>query len=159
MPALPLQAGVLRGGGARLLGTRTRVSDDVRAWLEQLEPAVGAHASDEALVALAFAAGQNVPLAEETRRAAVRRALFVLAAGGDLNRDLALDDPAVDELARDLDDPRLRAALGRRIRSLRDATVDLVAVDAALARLAYDPALAWRAYACALLADELGSEE
>ena len=135
------------------------MSDAVRGWLEQLEPSIGANAPDEALVALAFVAGQSVPLAEEPRRAALRRALLVLAAGGDLHRELSLADPAVDELARDLDDPRLRAALERRIRSLRDSALDLVAVDAALARLAYDPALAWRAYACALLADELGAEE
>jgi hypothetical protein len=135
------------------------VSDALRAWLEQLEPSIGAHAPDEALVALAFVAGQTVPLGEDERRAAVRRALLVLAAGGDLHRDLSLDDAAVEELARDLDQPRLRAALDGRIRSLRDTAVSLVAVEAALARLAYDPALAWRAYACALLADELGTTE
>jgi hypothetical protein len=89
----------------------------------------------------------------------VRRALLVLAAGGDLHRELALDDPAVDELARDLDDRRLRKALELGIRSLRDSATSLVAVDAALGRLAYDPDLAWRAYACGLLADELAADD
>jgi hypothetical protein len=135
------------------------VTDAVRAWLEQLEPSIGAHATDEALVSLAFVAGRAVAIADDERRAAVRRALLVLAAGGDLRRDLTLADPAVDELARDLDDPRRRAALGRGVRALRDAATSLVAVEAALARLAYDPALAWRAYACALLADELGEQD
>jgi hypothetical protein len=73
----------------------------------------------------------------------VRRALFVFAAGGDLHREPALDDPAVSELARDLDTPERREAL--------------VAASAELAALEDDD-LAWRAYACGLLADALGEE-
>jgi hypothetical protein len=83
-----------------------------------------------------------VPLTEEERNAAVRRALLVFAAGGGLNREPALDDPAVHELARDLDTPERRAAL--------------LAASEQLAALG-DPELAWRAYACGLLADALGS--
>jgi hypothetical protein len=84
-----------------------------------------------------------VPLGQEERNAAVRRALLVFAAGGDLHREPALDDPAVHELARDLDTPERRAAL--------------LAASEQLAALA-DPELAWRAYACGLLADALGEE-
>jgi hypothetical protein len=73
----------------------------------------------------------------------VRRALLVFAAGGDLHRDPTLDDPAVLELARDLDSPGRREAL-------------LTASDE-LSALA-DPERAWRAYACGLLADALGEE-
>jgi hypothetical protein len=82
-------------------------------------------------------------LSEDERNAAVRRALFVFAAGGDLRREPALDDPAVHELARDLDTPQRREAL--------------LAASGQLAALA-DSDLAWRAYACGLLADALGSD-
>jgi hypothetical protein len=100
--------------------------------------------SDVDLVVAAYIAGQQVPLAEEERNAAVRRALLVFAAGGDLRRDPALDDPAVLELARDLATP------GRR-----DA---LLAASEQLTALG-DEELAWRAYACGLLADALGESE
>ena len=67
----------------------------------------------------------------------------MFAAGGDLHREPALDDPAVLELARDLDTPERRTAL--------------LAASEQLAALG-DPELAWRAYACGLLADALGSD-
>ncbi len=81
----------------------------------------------------------------------MRRALFVFAAGGDLHREPTLDDPAVVELAADLDSPERREALTR-------AFAALDAERAHLERLA-DPDLAWRAYACGLLADALGEDE
>ncbi|HEY5661261.1 MAG TPA: hypothetical protein VIR59_10765 [Gaiellaceae bacterium] len=73
----------------------------------------------------------------------MRRALLVFAAGGDLHREPALNDPAVLELARDLDTPERRAAL--------------LAASEQLAALG-DDERAWRAYACGLLAEELGEE-
>jgi hypothetical protein len=84
-----------------------------------------------------------VPLTEEERNAAVRRALLVFAAGGDLHREPALDEPAVQELARDLDLPERREAL-------LAASDELTALG--------DSDLAWRAYACGLLADALGED-
>jgi hypothetical protein len=99
------------------------------------------------LVVLAYVAGQSVPLDEDERHAAVRRALLVFAAGGDLHRDPALDDPAVVELARDLDAPRRRAALMEALAAIEEARA-----------LRADPELAWRAYACSLLAEELGAD-
>jgi hypothetical protein len=96
---------------------------------------------------LAYVAGQAVPLEEPERKAAVRRALFVFAAGGDVHRDPALDDPAVAELARDLHTPERRAALIAALAGVEGAE-----------RLLDDPDLAWRAYACALLAEELGED-
>jgi hypothetical protein len=81
----------------------------------------------------------------------VRRALFVFAAGGPLNREPGLVDPAVSELAGDIDSPERRAALAGAIERLDgDPT--------ALERLR-DPDTAWRAYACALLADALDEDE
>jgi hypothetical protein len=70
----------------------------------------------------------------------------VFAAGGDLHRDPALDDPAVVELAADLDSPERRAALRAAIESLDSE------------RAALDPDLLWRAFACGLLADALGED-
>ena len=96
-------------------------------------------------------AREDVPLEDDERNAALRRALFVFAAGGALNRDPALDDPAVIELAGDLDSAERREALARAIERL-DADAE------ALDRLR-DPDIAWRAYACALLADALGEDE
>jgi hypothetical protein len=84
-----------------------------------------------------------VPVSDEERNEAVRRALLVYAAGGDLQRDPKLDEPAVVELAADLDSPERRDALLAASQTLRDLE---------------DPELAWRAYACALLADELGGD-
>jgi hypothetical protein len=69
----------------------------------------------------------------------------VFAAGGDVHREPALDDPAVLELARDLDAPGRRAALMEVLAGMEEAR-DLQA----------DPELAWRAFACGLLAEELG---
>jgi hypothetical protein len=106
--------------------------------------------SDVDLIVAAYVAGQDVPLAEEERNAALRRALFVFAAGGDLHRDPTLDDPAVVELAADLDSPQRRGALAAAI-ARADAAPD------AVERLR-DPELAWRAYACGLLADALGED-
>jgi hypothetical protein len=103
-----------------------------------------ARTTDVDLVVAAFIAGQQVPLTDEERNAAVRRALFVFAAGGDLHRDPTLDDPAVRELAADLDSPERRAAL-------LAASDELRGLD--------DVDLAWRAFACGLLADAVGEEE
>ncbi|MGZ8707005.1 MAG: hypothetical protein ACXW0R_06430 [Gaiellaceae bacterium] len=107
--------------------------------------------SDVDLVLLAYIAGQEVPLEDAERNAALRRALFVFAAGGALNRDPGLDDPAVIELAGDIDSPERRAALARAIERL-DADPE------ALERL-HEPETAWRAYACGLLADALREDE
>jgi hypothetical protein len=103
-----------------------------------------ARTTDVDLVVEAYIAGQQVPLSEQERNAAVRRALLVFAAGGDLYREPTLDDPAVLELAADLDSPQRRAAL--------------LAASDVLQRLD-DADLTWRAYACGLLADALGEEE
>jgi hypothetical protein len=103
-----------------------------------------ARTTDVELVVEAYIAGQQVPLSDDDRNAALRRALLVFAAGGDLHREPTLDDPAVLELAADLDSAQRREAL--------------LAASDVLQRLD-DADLAWRAYACGLLADALGEEE
>ena len=89
-----------------------------------------------------------MPVSDDERNAAVRRALLVFAAGGDPHRDPALDDPAVLELARDLDSADRRSALLAAARPLDGGE-----------KLTDDPELAWRAFACALLAEAVGSED
>lgn len=98
----------------------------------------------------AYLAGRSVPIGDDELRGAVRRALLVFAAGGDVRRDPTPDDPAVLELARDLDTPQRRSALGTALEML-DPSGEVVALRG-------DPELAWRAFACALLADALGEE-
>jgi hypothetical protein len=98
-------------------------------------------------VVLAYLAGQAVEVPEDERNAAVRRALLVFAAGGDPHREPELDEPAVLELARDLDSPERRAAHLRALRMLDGGE-----------RVAADPELAWRGYACALLAEAIGED-
>ena len=105
---------------------------------------------DVGLVVTAYLAGQSVPIPEEERNAAVRRALLVFAAGGGLGREPDLEDPAVVELAADLDEPARRSALGAALEQL-DPGPDVL-------RLRADPELAWRAFACALLAEALGED-
>ena len=102
------------------------------------------------VVVLAYLAGQEVPLDEQERDAALRRALFVFAAGGDLHRDPTLDEPAVIELAADLDSGERRAVL--------TAAIDELGADPPILERLSDPELAWRAYACGLLADALAED-
>ena len=92
-----------------------------------------------------------MPLEDAERNAALRRALLVFAAGGALDRDPGLHDPAVLELAGDIDSPERRAALAAAIERLDAAPETLERLQ--------EPEIAWRAYACGLLADALGEDE
>jgi hypothetical protein len=94
---------------------------------------------DVELVVAAYLASEHVPVPADERNGAVRRGLLVHAAGGDVHRDPALADPAVLTIARDLDTPARRTAL----------------LAALPPQLRGDGDRAWRAFACALLADEL----
>ena len=131
-------------------------ADRIRAWLEQLD---AAGAGEEAVVPLAYVAGQDVSLDEEELQAALRRALLLLAAGGDPQRALDLGDRTVTALADDLDDPSRRAQLAGGIELLRLHAHGLPRVDETLSRLARDPDRAWRAFACGVLADELAADD
>ena len=107
-------------------------------------------------VVLAWLVRDAVGIPEEELNAARRRAMFVLAAGGDPHRELELDSIAAERLAAELDTPPRRAALGAALEGL-DAS-GLPTVAAALAALRADPELAWRSLALALLADELAED-
>jgi hypothetical protein len=128
---------------------------DARPFLEQLEGA-----DDAGLLAgLAFLAAQDVPIPETELNAARRRALFVLAAGGDPHRALEPDGRAARAVAADLDSPERRADASRALDGLAAQADGLAAVTAALDRLRADSELAWRWLACALLAEELAESD
>jgi hypothetical protein len=126
-----------------------------RPLLEQVETSAE---GDDALAVLAWLAGAEVVLDEDVARGAVRRALLLLAAGGDPHRTLELDGRAVTALAGDLDHPERREALGRGLEVLRSRAAGLPGVEGALAALLGDSDLAWRAYAAGLLGEEMASE-
>jgi hypothetical protein len=112
---------------------------------------VNAGATDAVkLVVAAYVAGRRIEIGEAERNAALRRALLVFAAGGDARREPTLDDPAVLELARDLDTPKRRSALA--------ASLTVLDPDPVARTLLADPELAWIAFACGLLADAIGAD-
>jgi hypothetical protein len=114
----------------------------------------GLEASDlDVSVALAWLVLDAVPLEEAELNAARRRAMLVLAAGGDPHRDVDLDDVATVRLAEELDSPERRQALDRALATLD--TSGLSRVSSAVDALRAEPERAWRTLALALLADEI----
>jgi hypothetical protein len=105
--------------------------------------------------ALALLAGRNLVVEPDERGPALRRAMLLLAAGGDPHRELDLDGRAVTALAAELDRPERRAQVSRGLAALREDAAGLDHVSPALEELLTDAGLAWRAYACALIAEEL----
>jgi hypothetical protein len=126
----------------------------MRELLELLEAGPG----DNLLPGLAWLAGQDVELDPDEVKATVRRAELLLAAGGDPRRELELDGRAVTSVAEDLDEPEARDQLEDSLAQLAAASEGLTAVSAGLARLRAQPDLAWQSYACALLAEAMGTD-
>lgn len=129
-------------------------------WLLGLE---GSLAEDEsgdelatALVVLASVAGHEVQIGDEEAHGASRRALLLLAAGGDPDRGLDLNGRAVTALAEEVRTVDRQLALERGLDELKAQAKGLPHVSEALAALRATPDVAWRAYACSLLAEELG---
>lgn len=114
--------------------------------------------SNSLLLGLAWLGGQGIELDEEERHATLRRAELLLAAGGDPLRELELDGRAVLAVAEDLDDPAARAELAAGLERLAAAADGLPDVAETLALLRAEPELAWQGYACALLAEAIGSD-
>ena len=134
----------------------------VPPWLLQLEGALaGSEGPGElatAVVVLAAVAGENVALDEDEVHGAARRALYLLAAGGDPERGLDLNGRAVAALADELRTVDRQLALENGISDLRAQAKGLPHVSEAVHALADAPDVAWRAFACSLLAEELGED-
>jgi hypothetical protein len=124
-----------------------------RSRLEDLEAAGYAADSGELLVALIWLCLPQLPIAEDELNGARRRAMFVLAAGGDPYRELDLDSVAAERLAAELDTPERRKALHTALSDL--PTEDLPTVSEGVSALLREPEAAWRCLGLALLADEL----
>ena len=103
-------------------------------------------------------AGQAVPVDEDELRGALRRSVELLAVGGDPRRDLDPQARAVSALADDLDEPGRRAALADWNRLDPRAGEGSAELTRRLDALSADDALAWRWFACTLLAEELVEE-
>ncbi len=128
-----------------------------RASLEQLEASELEPRSSELLVVLCWLVRDDLAFDEAELNGARRRAMFVLAAGGDPHRDLGLESVAAERLAAELDTPERRAQLAAALEEL--PADGLPAVTAAVESLRADPELAWRSFALSLLADELADED
>jgi hypothetical protein len=127
-----------------------------RSRLEALETAGYDPHSAELLVALVWLVLGELPISETELKASRRRAMFVLAAGGDPHRELDLNSVAADRLAAELDSPERRKALQIALSGL--GAEGLPIVSEGLAALLEEPELAWRCLGLALLADELADE-
>ena len=128
----------------------------IRARLEELEGSELDPRSSELQVVLCWLVQDDIPIDEDELNAARRRAMFVLAAGGDPHRDVGVDSIAAERLADELDTPLRREQLAA---ALGDLPADgLSAVTMAVESLCADPELAWRSFALSLLADELADE-
>ena len=128
----------------------------IRARLEELERSGLDPRSSELLVVLCWLVKDEVAVDEAELNTARRRAMFVLAAGGDPHREVGPDSVAAERLADELDTPERRAQLAAALDAL--PTEDLPTVSAAVEPLLADRELAWRSFALSLLADELADE-
>ncbi len=151
---------------------RLRVAEAASAWsdvplaavatdrllLEQLEPALREWGDGQACAMLALVARDDVSLPEDELRAALRRALLILAAGGDPHRELELDGRGVTGFADELDSPARRAELVDALHELKGQAEGLPRASFLLDALLEDGELAWRSLAVALLAEELADE-
>jgi len=129
-----------------------------RAFLQTLESRLAAGEEVEVEVSLSLLASQAVQIGEDELRAARRRAVQLLAVGGDPRRDLDPEGRAVTALAADLDAPTRRQALVAGLESLRETVEGLPGIAERLEGLLANEEQAWRWFACTLLGDELVSE-
>src|SRR5262245_54052145 len=128
--------------------------ETIRDWVRSLERAD----PTEQWTMLCFFAGRDVAVEEDELNAAIRRAELLLAAGGDPRRRLDPFGRAATALAADLDSPARRQQLRAGLEALRPEVAGLRGAREALGLLLADPDVAWKAYATALLAEELAEE-
>ncbi|HEX3057610.1 MAG TPA: hypothetical protein VHP82_15865 [Gaiellaceae bacterium] len=129
-----------------------------RSRLEELEGSGLEARSGELLVVLVWLVAADLGIEENDLNAARRRAMFVLAAGGDPHRELDHDSIAAERLSAELDTPERRRALSEALDALAHEAEGLSTITEALDLLRSEPDLAWRSLALALLADELAEE-
>ena len=129
------------------------------AWLLDLERSLAEDRGTESLavglVVLASVAGADVPVEPDDVRSAARRALLLLAAGGDPERGLDLHGRAVTAMADELRTVDRQLALEQGLVDLRFQAEGLPHASEAVHGLMHAPDVAWRAYAAGLLAEEL----
>jgi len=127
-------------------------------WLTTLDTRL-AQADDEDLaesvVLIAYVAAADIAIPEDELKGATRRAMLLLAAGGDPLRGLDLDGRAVVSLAEELETAERLEALTRGLAALAEQSRSLQHARAAVEALQDTPDVAWRAYAAALLAEQL----
>lgn len=127
-----------------------------RARLEELERFGHDPRSGELAVILCWLVRDHISIDETELNGARRRAMFVLAAGGDPHRGIGPDSVAAERLADELETP---ARVAQLVTALDELPADgLPAVAAAAESLCADPELAWRSFALSLIADELAEE-
>jgi hypothetical protein len=131
-------------------------------WLVELERSLGEDEDNEnlavGLVVLASVAGRDVPVERDVVHGAARRALLLLASGGDPERGLDLQGRAVTAMAEELRTVDRQLALEQGLVDLRFQAQGLPHASEAVHGLIEAPDVAWRAYAAGLLAEELGGE-
>ena len=123
----------------------------MQEWVSSLSGMDG----DARLASLAYVAGLQVDIPEEELNEALRRALVVRAVGGNPQRELRLDEDAVTRCADELDTADRRLALRRALKGLSPHVESSPAAEA-LERLLADDDLAWRCFAAANVAAEVG---
>jgi hypothetical protein len=132
-------------------------------WLLELERSLAEDEGTESLavglVVLASVAGADVPVEPDDVRAAARRALLLLTAGGDPERGLDLHGRAVSAMADELRTVDRQLALEQGLVDLRFQAEGLPHASEAVHGLMHAPDMAWRAYAAGLLAQELGGAD
>jgi hypothetical protein len=107
------------------------------------------------LAVVAYLAGQRVELPATELNEARRRAMLLLAAGGDPHRELGVDDRAVKSLAADLWSEERGRELAAGLDDLALAARNLPRARDAVLYLVRDVDLAWRLFALGLIAEEL----
>lgn len=123
--------------------------------LDDLLARVEAGELGDPLPVLAYVAGASVEIDDSELNGARRRALLLVAAGGDPHRELDVDDRSVKAIAADLFTDDRREQLVRGIDALVVRVRELPTVREGALFLAGDIDLAWRLYALGLLAEEL----
>jgi hypothetical protein len=123
--------------------------------LDDLLVRVEAGELGDPLPVLAYVAGASVEIDDSELNGARRRALLLVAAGGDPHRELDVDDRSVKAIAADLYTDDRREQLVHGIDALVLRVRELPTVREGALFLAGDIDLAWRLYALGLLAEEL----